>query len=217
MKNLNVLFVEDEQNIRQSLKKAIGDEFKKFITAVNGEDGLKKFKNEKFDLVISDISMPKLNGLEMVKEIKKINPAIHVILLSAYSDREKLLQAIDIGVSKYMIKPIDPDELIDNIILITKDKKNIIKIKDQYLFNLDNNTLYKDDTEIIFTKKELQFVAFLSHKNGALVSKESIKLEIWNNKKIDDTLVRALVKRIRLKTNKSFIITIVGLGYKINL
>ncbi len=214
--DLKVLYVEDEENIRKSLKKAIGHEFRQFVTACDGEDGLKKFKKTKFDLIISDISMPKLDGLEMTKEIKKISKKIPIILLSAYSEKEKLLKAIELGIHRYFIKPIAPEELLETIALLSEQEMKI-KLLNPYVFDIKKNLLLCDKVRVNLTKKELHFVTFLLKRDGEIASKESIKNAIWKDYSADDTLLRALVKRLRNKTNKSLILNSVGLGYKINI
>ncbi len=217
LKNLKVLFVEDEETIRISLKKAIGEEFKKFIVAENGEEGLEKFLKEHYDLIISDISMPKMSGLQMITEIRKISTTIPIILLSAYSDKEKLLQAIDIGVNKYIIKPVDLEELLESISAITRQKRvvNIIQLQNKYLFDIEKKVLYQDTKIVKLTKKELLLVTLLVNSLGEIVLKEDIKLSLWGNQNIDDTLLRALIKRLRNKTDKNLIENFPGLGYKI--
>ncbi len=216
-KNLRVLFVEDEERIRTTLKETIGDEFKRFSIAKDGREGLEKFSNNQYDLVISDISMPKMSGLEMVAEIKKISKNVPIILLTAYSEKEKLLQAIDLGVTKYLIKPIDPEELLETISeIIEKDiSDNIIKLKKPYLFDLNKNILYHGTKIVKLTKKELLFVTLLVKNRGEITSKEDIKDSIWNTQDIDDTLLRTLVRRFRVKTDKNLVENFPALGYKI--
>ena len=217
IKSLRVLFVEDEESIRVSLKETIGDEFKSFTTANDGLDGLRKFSNNKYDLIISDISMPKMNGLEMIAEIKKISSNIPIILLSAYSDKDKLLQAIDIGVTKYLIKPIDPEELLETIskIIEQNDFNNIIELKKPYFFDLNKNILYNEHKNVKLTKKELLLVTLLIKNRDKITPKEEIKEYIWNDKDTHDTLLRTLVKRLRIKTDKDLIENFPAIGYKI--
>jgi DNA-binding response OmpR family regulator len=113
LKELKILFVEDEVNISKLLKDALSDYFYSFTVASDGIEGLEKFKNINPDIVITDIMMPNLDGLEMTKEIRTINEDIPIIVLSAFSDKEKLLKAIDIGITKYFIKPFDPEEVLE--------------------------------------------------------------------------------------------------------
>ena len=115
LKNLTLLLVEDEKNISSALQTALEEFFDKIIIAKNGEEGLKKFKKYSPNLVVTDISMPIMDGLTMSSEIKKVSKNTPIVVLSAYSEKEKLLEAIDIHINKYLIKPIDVEELLMSI------------------------------------------------------------------------------------------------------
>lgn len=120
LKNLRLLIVEDEQKLSKLLKNAINDLFTSVTIAKDGNEGLKKFKSVKPDIIITDIMMPNCDGLEMTQKIKELNNDIPIIILSAYSDKDKLLKAIDLGINKYFIKPFDPEELVDYLINLSK-------------------------------------------------------------------------------------------------
>ena len=103
LKTLKILIVEDEKKLAQLLKDAIADSFFRVVTAKDGNEGLKKIKIFKPDILITDIMMPFCDGLEMTEKIKELDENIPIIILSAHSDKEKLLKAIDIGINKYFI------------------------------------------------------------------------------------------------------------------
>ncbi len=171
LKEFKVLLVEDEVNIAKLLKDAIGDYFFSFTLAKNGQEGLEKMKIIKPDIIITDIMMPKLDGLAMTEKIKQIDDSIPVIVLSAFSEKEKLLNAIDIGITKYFIKPFDPDEVLDYLIsLATKlDKKKVFKLSEDLYFDRNKNNLFdKNDKIINLTKREKDFLYLLikSHPNN---------------------------------------------------
>jgi len=104
-RGLKILYVEDDQNARESTVELLNCYFGNIVTAVDGVDGIEKFDNE-IDLIISDINMPKKNGIEMLKEIKEKNKTISTIVISAHNDTEYFVQTIDIGIDGYMLKPI---------------------------------------------------------------------------------------------------------------
>ncbi len=219
LNNLTVLFVEDEKELRNALESAIGDEFSKFIVARDGEDGLKKFKKFKPDIVITDILMPIRDGLEMAKDIKQISRETPIIILSAFSEKERLLKAIDVGIDKYLIKPIDPDELMLTINFIAADLLSLDKIVELgsgYQFDKNRKVLVKDGDTIPLTKKELLFISILVRNLGVFVLHEEIKKYVWTNKNVTDAAIRTFIKRVREKTGKEFIKNVPGLGYKIN-
>ncbi|MDR0408501.1 MAG: response regulator transcription factor [Campylobacteraceae bacterium] len=220
LKKLSVLYVEDEVDIRKSLAAAIEDEFGKFITAADGSEGLKKFKKFEPDIVVTDILMPIKDGLEMAKEIKAISKDTAIVILSAFSEKERLFKAIDVGVDKYLIKPIHPDDLLSLLTNIAIQKfsiSNIIELGRGYEFDKNKKILIKDGNPIALTKKEIFFISFLVGHLGTFALHEDIKRSVWANKKVKDAAIRTFVKRIREKTDKNFIKNVPALGYKISI
>lgn len=218
LKNIKVLLVEDENNLATLLKNAIGDNFCEFTIAHNGRDGLEKFTKYLPDIIITDIMMPELTGLEMAKELKKIDSQIPIIILSAFSDTDKLLNAIDLGVIKYFIKPFDPDELLDYIISLSHKLENkTISLIDGFEFNISTNNLYKDGKYISITKRENRCLQILLQDTKNIISNQSLKNKLWENEKISDERLRTFIKRLRVKTSKELIQNIKAKGYKIIL
>lgn len=218
LKKLSVLYVEDEENVRKALCAAIEDEFGEFMSASDGSEGLKKFKKYKPDIVITDILMPIKDGLEMSKEIREISKDTVIVVLSAFSEREKLLSAIDHGINKYLIKPIYPDDLLSLLINIAIQKFSLSSVIDfgrGYEFDVNKKILTKNGENIYLTRKEMLFISFLAGNVGTFTLHEDIKRSIWAGKKVDDAAIRTFVKRIRDKTDKDFIKNVPSLGYKI--
>jgi diguanylate cyclase (GGDEF)-like protein len=118
LKDISVLYVEDEKDVREFTSKLLGSLVKKVYSAQNGLDGLEQFKEHKesIDLIVSDINMPKMDGLEMCSLIKEINKNIPIVITSAHNDPSFLKAAINIGVSTYAMKPIDLYQLVDSMI-----------------------------------------------------------------------------------------------------
>lgn len=111
MNDLAILFVEDEDGIRESLVEFIKTFSDNVFVAKNGQEGLDLYSNNKIDVVISDIKMPVMSGIEMVHQIKKINPQPYIIFTTAHSGSEYMAEAIDMQVDGYLLKPIDFDKL----------------------------------------------------------------------------------------------------------
>ena len=219
LKELSVLLVEDEAKIRDLLAGVMEKVFKKVITAQNGEEGLKKFKKFNPNIVITDILMPIRDGLEMSKDIRAISPETPIVVLSAFNDKDKLMQAIEIGINKYLLKPIDMDELIYAIETLAKakiDSSNLIEIGKNYTFSPTKKVLIKNGVEILLTKKELAFVSLLINRLGTLVLHSDIKKNVWIGESVSDAAIRTFIKRVRDKVGSDFIKNIPGLGYKID-
>ena len=169
LKNLRVLFVEDEELAREKLAKLLSKLFKEVVLASNGLDGLEKYEKsritgEKIDLIISDINMPIMNGLEMLEKIREFDTIIPLIFTTARGESENLLKAIDLNVSNYIMKPIDTVVLVKKITEVCEktffetqlqDKQNELQ---KYLDAVDSVALiYKMDENgnISFANKSL--------------------------------------------------------------
>ncbi|EIO4708163.1 response regulator transcription factor [Campylobacter jejuni] len=219
-KELIILVVEDEVKTRESMINILSERFSKVIGAQNGDEGLKKFKKFKPDLVITDIAMPIMDGLDMAREIKEISDDVPIVVLSAYSEKERLLRSIDIGIDKYLIKPVDIEELfkvLDYLIGEKIEANMLVKISEEYQFNKTKRTLICSGEEIVLTKKELAFISLLLKQPGALVLHEDIKKNVWIGEHVSDTAVRTFIKRVRDKVGEDFIKNVPILGYKINI
>jgi len=185
LKNITILYAEDEKDLREVTHQILKGFTKKQYVAEDGAQGLELFKQHEneIDLIITDVNMPVLNGLEMVKEIKKINMHIPIIVATAFSNKEYLLEAIDIGVDKYVLKPIDVAKLLQ----VMSQSLLYHELKDLYidkLTNLPNRNRLKKDLE---TNNNIDLMALLDidefstindlfgEKNGDIILSEMSK------------------------------------------
>ena len=167
-----ILFVDDESEIRAELKKFLQRYANIVILACNGKEGLEIFKKNSPDIVISDINMPVMNGIDMIKEIKKISPEQATIFTTAYSDNGYFLEAINMQVDGYMLKPVDLKLLEKKIISISKDImiKKEIKLQDSILNDIaqmQGNMIAvydKNNLPIFYNTKLLTFLGYMSLK-----------------------------------------------------
>lgn len=218
LKTLKILIVEDEKRLSQLLKEAISDSFFSIVIAKDGNEGLKKFKSFKPDIIITDIMMPFCDGLDMSIKIKELDENIPIIVLSAHSDKEKLLKAIDLGISKYFIKPFDPDEVLEYIEKIAPklDKQKKVILKEDFIFDNNSLSLYKKNNLINLTKREKEFLHLLIKYKNNIVTNNLIKESLWEDE-VSDERLRTFIKRIRIKTSKNLIENISSQGYLISV
>lgn len=217
MKNLKVLIVEDETKLANLIKSSIKDLFFKVAIAKDGLEGLKKFQSFKPNIIISDITMPNLNGLEMCKKIKE-QSNIPIIILSAYSQKEMLLEAIDLGINKYFIKPFDIEAFLSYLNKLSNsiNRSKSSLLKDNFVFNNNSLSLYKDDILVSLTKREREFLNLLIQNKNSLVKIEKIKKLLWEDE-VSNERVRTFIKRLRLKTSKDLIENVSSQGYLISV
>ncbi|MBF0317332.1 MAG: response regulator, partial [Nitrospirae bacterium] len=127
--SLSVLYVEDEEDIRLEYGKFYMEFFRKVDMACNGSEALDMYKKERYDLVITDIKMPVFDGISLSREIKAINRKQPILVTSAYSDSEYLLELIEIGVEKFITKPINNEKLLDVLLKVC----TAIKYEEEYV------------------------------------------------------------------------------------
>ncbi|MBP6163840.1 MAG: EAL domain-containing protein [Aliarcobacter sp.] len=187
LKNVTILYAEDEKDLREVTHQILKGFTKKQYVAENGQEGLELFKahEKEIDLIITDVNMPILNGLDMIKEIKKININIPIIVATAFSNKEYLLEAIDIGVDKYVLKPIDIAKLLQVMSqsLIYHELKNLYT---DTLTNLPNRNKLKKDLE----ENNMDLMALLDIDEFSTIN------DLFGEK-IGDTILYELANKIR--------------------
>ena len=151
-KNLTVLYVEDDDILRDSIYKYLKRIFKDIVCAIDGKNGLELYKDRKFDIVITDIEMPNLNGIDMSKNIKKLDKDQEIIIISAYTNTNYFVNSIQIGISGYIIKPIEYSQM--------------------------NDILYRTAIRVYEHKKIIEYEKYLEEKVKKEIEKNKINQEI---------------------------------------
>lgn len=155
-KNFTILYVEDEEELRVSVVNYLERIFKTIIIAKDGLEGLELYKKQDFDIVITDIHMPNMNGLEMAKKIKELNSKQDIVIISAYTEIHYFIESIKLGISGYIIKPIDSKQMNEEFYKIAYKLKQFRE-----------NELYNDHLEELITQKTQE--------------KENLQLQIIQN------------------------------------
>jgi two-component system, cell cycle response regulator len=219
---IRLLYVEDEAIIRDQLERLLKRVVKEVVTASNGEEGLKAFKEHKPEIIVTDIKMPQMTGLEMAKEIRKIDKAIPIVITTAHSESEFLLEAIEISVSDFLLKPVDTDNLIA---IIEKKSHDIILEKElekerrrfETILNFqDNMIVLTDGVSIVEANKSFfdffgctnlsEFKTLYGCIDSQLVNDEKaihrIDGEGWIKNLLDGKFERNIAKIVNVKNSE---------------
>ncbi|MFK5881454.1 MAG: response regulator [Sulfurospirillum sp.] len=182
-KEFTLLYVEDNTGLQKQAGKIFHKFFGKVIVAKDGLEGLAFFREHCPDIVVTDIKMPKMDGLEMSKKIKELDIDAKIIITSAFDEKDNLLQSIDIGIAKYLKKPIPVEALIEALIEIieqikNKKDKNLFENYTQDIFHNQDNLLIliKNDKVLIANNKCLDFFAQENSKSFKKFFKKFSKL-----------------------------------------
>lgn len=229
LKDIKVLYVEDDAETRKYTLKILENYFTNIDVAVNGKDGIEKYNNyfietnNYYDLIISDIQMPVLNGIEMNKAIYKINKKQKIIMVSAYDDnKEYLIELIRTGVEGFIQKPVLIEQL-ENTLLEFCDRyisEKIIRLFDGYTYNWSLKELLHNGDKISITKNESKFLECLIENRKMPKTIEDIFNYIYYDnpqKEFSSDSVKSLVKRFRKKVSNEFISYDRLVGYSIKI
>ncbi len=224
--NLKILYVEDNKESREQTLKMLKNYFLYIDVAVDGADGLECYNNyfidtnNYYDLIITDISMPNINGIEMSKAIYKINKEQKIIVISAYSDKKYLVDLINIGVEGFLQKPLSFEQISDALSEICKSfmDYSMISLSKNCTYNRLLQELFLDNKKIKLTKNEQKFMEFLIKNYNHTFSVEEIFNYIYyddpqKNFSIDS--IKGLVKRLRKKLPEDLILYNRAIGYSI--
>lgn len=223
LKNLNILYIEDEEKIKENVKKTLLLFCENVFDAESIESAKSKLKDNRIDIIISDINLPDFCGLEFIKELRVFDKTIPIIVLSAYTDKKYLLEATKLKLTDYLTKPIDfkslqialyrcVDEILDN-------SRYVISFKNGFHFNI----LYKklinptNNEEFPLTAKELTLLDLLIKNSHRVLSIEELKLTLWEDEyEGTDSALKNILNKLRKKIGKESITNISGIGYRLN-
>ncbi|WP_455755910.1 response regulator transcription factor [Sulfurimonas sp.] len=229
-KKMSILFVEDHEELRADTTDILKNFFKTIDSCSNGKEALEKYieyKNENsttYDIVLSDIQMPIMDGIELTKSIYEINPSQTIIILSAHDETKYLLSLINLGIEQFIKKPIDYQELLTTFLnaskkMVQKDIKDennaTIKLSNDFTYDINSKSLNDGTKNIYLTKFEIIFIELLTSSIGKIYSNEDIVLH-YNSleENIDSANIRKLVSKLRKKLPQDCLESIYGIGYK---
>ncbi len=225
MKNSTILYAEDEDQTRENYTNYLKRHFKQVYSACNGEEALELYKSNKPNILLLDINMPKINGLELCKQIRQKDKTTRIIILTAHLEQDKLLFAAELNLTKYLPKPVSrvqlKDALNEAVIQFKElnEKINIVLLNDNFTWNKSSHKLFNKNDEIKLTKYEILLLDILSSKNNRIFSIDEISLYLWDD--LDDfensvNKLKDIIKRLRKKLPKNTIENIYAAGYKLN-
>ena len=221
---IKILVIEDEKRVADLLKIGLEENGYQVLVAYDGEMGWRLFQSNDFQLIISDIILPKLNGLELCQKIRKADEEIPILMLTALGTADDKLEGFDVGADDYMVKPFDFRELLARVRVLLKrravakvDVVKEISYADLYI-NLERQEVTRNGEPIKLSPKEYNLLVYLVENAERVVSRVEIAEKVWNTHFDTGTnFIDVYINYLRKKMDKNFEVKLIhtkpGVGF----
>lgn len=218
---MRILVAEDERDLNQILSKRLKDEHYSVDSCFNGREALDYLAVTEYDALVMDIMMPVMDGLTVLKTMRKKNISTPVLLLTARDSIEDRVQGLDAGANDYLVKPFAFEELLARIrVLLRKSSKaqdNCCRLDDLELY-LDSHKVFRGGKEIRLSGKEFALLRYMIQNQGIVLSRQKLEQHLWNydyegSSNVIDVYIRYLRKKIDENAKTKLIHTVRGAGY----
>jgi DNA-binding response OmpR family regulator len=219
LKELTVLYVTNTEDDYRKINNVLKVFFNKIVYSNNQKDALDIYENIFPNIVLVDINLTNSNGIELIKNIRKENQLIPILVITKNKEVNNLIEAIKLNLVDYLLKPVDINKLIFSLNQIAKIILNSGEIttiiKDTIKYNYLEKTIINKDKKEVLTKTETRFIELLLVNKDKIVSTEEIKRVIWGNKEVSESAFKSLLNRLSKKIGKDTITNSFGIGYGI--
>jgi len=222
LRHHTILYVEDEPAIQANIAEYLESYFEKVYIASDGYEAMRLYSYYRPNVLLLDINLPNQSGLEVAKKVREEDDEVRIVMLTAHTEKDKLLQAVELNLTKYLIKPIKPRIFKETMELLAKElSKNpsrFVQLGEEYAWDKKYHTLRKGSHFIDLTEKEIRLLMLLVDNIGSTVGFTTIMHCVWENsddKDISMASVKNQISRLRKKLPEGCITTVYSEGYRL--
>ena len=220
-KKLNILYAEDNIEVQTQTVKMLQSFFNNIDVANNGKVAQDLFSNNTYDIVITDIKTPHIDGLCLIESIRKINKKIPILVLSAHDNKDYFLKTINAGIDGYILKPYNLKQITTSLVNIIEKydfnhtTKKIIELDYDFCWNKESNQLFRNDECIKLSKNETKLFQLFINDYNLIKDYQEIEIFIFGQFDNDMRKIRNLMSRLKLKLDYELFETIYSHGYSL--
>lgn len=218
---MRILFIEDDKSLQDVISKRLKSEGYNVDSCFDGQEGFDFAENCKYDCIILDIMLPKLNGIELLKKLRSNGNQSNIIILTAKDGIPERVIGLNAGADDYLTKPFEYDELLARIRALMRRngeiKGNILTL-DNLVMNINDHTVNRGEKDIVLTSKEYALLEYLMRNQGQILTRTQIADHVWGfdfeyDSNVVDVYIRYLRGKIDNNFDKKLIQTVRGFGY----
>ena len=220
LKKHSVLYVEDEPEIQLNIAEYLENYFGNIVLASDGYEALAQYKKHQPDVLLLDINLPNLDGLTVAREIRKHDQTIKIIMLTAFTEKEKLLKAVELKLTRYLIKPVPPKAFKEALSVLAGELMNnpsrFLRLSDDITWDVEKESLSFDGERVVLSEKEHRLLKLFISLKGKSISYDKIAVTVWDNTFDRDVSIESIknqVSQLRKKIPSMSISSVYGEGY----
>ncbi|WP_458701644.1 response regulator transcription factor [Sulfurospirillum sp. 1307] len=216
-KDYTILYAEDDEGVREVTFSMLKRIFKEAYEAKDGLEAFEKYTQYKPDIIIADIKMPELSGIDLIKKIRQKDEKTKIMITTAFNNEEYLMEAIELNIVRYIVKPLTNRNLFPALQKAISKIDKIVMLGDEFYYDNRTSLFYYKNEIIQMSKKELLFLSLLVKNKDNIVTYEMIEDEVWSPEEMSLRSLRTIVGLIRKKIPYNIISNISNMGYKLKL
>ena len=205
LKKISILVVEDDEMARELIISGLKPYCEQVVGAQNGQEGVEKFKKQGFDIVMSDIHMPVLNGFEMMNEIKRLKPHQKFIVFTSYDNDKNLIKSYQQGATLFLKKPIDMKDLRSMLISLSFERdEKLVHLSHEVSINLKKEKIYKNGNEVYLSFLQNKIFWLFAYNLNKLVTYEMIEEFVYDSTEVSKAAIQNVVLRLKRELGVKF-------------
>ncbi len=219
-KEKKLLFVEDDDVTRTQIAEILQMLFDHIYIATDGEEALRLYEDLSPDIILTDIKMPKRDGISLIRRIRKENYKLPIVLMTSFTEQSLLINAANLSIDGYLVKPVDLHTLtttLSRALQRSVHQAILISLTNGLYYNTSTKMLYRDTVPVLLGSKEQELLNLLLDYPERTVTKEEISQTLWPLDPICDSAIKNIVLRLRKKLEDNIIISVRGIGYYIKV
>jgi DNA-binding response OmpR family regulator len=216
MKSYTILYVEDDAEIRESITEFLKRYCKKVYSCESSEEGMELYHKFHPDILLLDINLPGISGIDFATKIRQNDKKIRILISTAYTDKAFMLQAIELELTRYLVKPVTSQELFSAFgrCIEQMHPYERVNLGEGFVYSKAKSAVLKADEVITLRKKEAELLEFFLSYEGEVIRYEILEDCIWNDSIMTRDAIRSQIRNIRKKIEIDLFENISGIGYK---
>lgn len=219
MNSYTILYVEDDAEVREHIAEFLRRYYRSVYESDSAEEGLKLYEKHQPDILLLDINLGGMSGVELATLIRQKDEKTRIVISTAYTNKEFMLEAIELGLTRYLVKPLTNEDLVKALEKCWDElvDKSITNLGEGYVYNAKIASIVHNNITVCLRNKEVEVLEYFIAHEGEVVRYEELEESLWGNEIMSRDAIRSQIRNLRKKLEIDLIKNVSGLGYRFSL